>query len=206
LVVFVLVVSTVRSFWVGFTKFLSVVRGFLLVVRGLVSRRLSKFIGGSFSVFSSLFLLLVGLNFMGLVPYVFSLTRHLAINLSISLPLWFGIILIGVCYDFGGFLAHLQPVGSPAALNPFLCLIELVSTLVRPITLSVRLTANLSTGHILIALLGSGFVGRGLLGCIFILILGLFYFMFEMGVCFIQAYIFTLLPVLYSDDHPVDSH
>lgn len=176
------------------------------MVRGLVSRRLAKGIGGSYSVFSSLFLLLVGLNFMGLVPYVFSLTRHLAVNLSVSLPLWLGVVLMGVCYDFGGFLAHLQPVGSPAALNPFLCLIELVSTLVRPITLSVRLTANLSTGHILMALLGSGFVGRGLLGGSFILILGLFYFIFEMGVCFIQAYIFTLLPVLYSDDHPADSH
>lgn len=190
----------------GFGGFLSAVRGVLSVVSGLVIRRLAKGMGGSYSVFSSLFLLLVGLNFMGLVPYVFSLTSHLAVNLSVSLPLWLGVILIGVCYDFGGFLAHLQPVGSPAALNPFLCLIELVSTLVRPITLSVRLTANLSTGHILMALLGSGFVGRSLLGGSFVLVLGLFYFVFEIGVCFIQAYIFTLLPVLYSDDHPVGSH
>ena len=103
-------------------------------------------------------------------------------------------------------MAHLQPLGSPALLNPFLCLIELVSSLVRPITLSVRLTANLRTGHILIALLGSGFVGGGLMSGVVVLFLGVFYFIFEMGVCFVQSYIFTLLPVLYSDDHPSDFH
>lgn len=109
-------------------------------------------------------------------------------------------------YDVGSFLSHLQPIGSPALLNPFLCIIELVRLLVRPITLSVRLTANLSTGHILMALLGVGFVGSGGLGRLVILFVGIFYFMFEMGVCFIQAYIFTLLPTLYADEHPGEGH
>jgi len=93
-------------------------------------------------------------------------------------------------------LAHLQPVGSPAFLNPFLCVIELVRLIVRPVTLAVRLTANLRTGHILIALLGTGFMSS-----VSVLVGGMFYFMFEMAVCLIQAYIFTLLPTLYSDDH-----
>jgi ATP synthase subunit 6 len=114
--------------------------------------------------------------------------------------------MMGMFYDFGSFLAHFQPIGSPAALSPFLCLIELVSRLVRPITLSVRLTANLSTGHILIGLLGLGFVNRGLLVIIFVWFVGLFYFIFEMGVCFVQGYIFTLLPTLYLDEHPRDAH
>lgn len=93
-------------------------------------------------------------------------------------------------------MAHLQPVGSPAFLNPFLCVIELVRLIVRPVTLAVRLTANLRTGHILIALLGTGFMSS-----VSVLVGGMFYFMFEMAVCLIQAYIFTLLPTLYSDDH-----
>jgi F-type H+-transporting ATPase subunit a len=113
---------------------------------------------------------------------------------------------MSITYDIGSFLAHLQPIGSPAALNPFLCVIELVSLLVRPITLAVRLTANLSTGHILMALLGVGFVNSGVVRGLVILFLGIFYFIFEIGVCFIQAYIFTLLPTLYLDEHPRDSH
>jgi len=111
---------------------------------------------------------------------------------------------MGMFYDLSSFLAHLQPLGSPAFLNPFLCLIELVSLLVRPVTLAVRLTANLSTGHILMALLGVGFVNSGFVLMAFILLIGMFYFIFEMGVCFIQGYIFTLLPTLYLDEHPVD--
>ena len=103
---------------------------------------------------------------------------------------------MSITYNLGDFLAHLQPVGSPAFLNPFLCVIELVRLLVRPLTLAVRLTANLRTGHILIALLGTGFIGSSL-----VLLGGIFYFMFEMVICMIQAYIFTLLPTLYSDDH-----
>lgn len=151
-------------------------------------------------------MVLVVLNLLGLVPYVFRLTSHLAVNLALSLPLWVIIVFMSITYDLGSFLAHLQPIGSPAALNPFLCVIELVRLLVRPITLAVRLTANLSTGHILIALLGVGFVNSGLVTGAVILFLGIFYFIFEIGVCLIQAYIFTLLPTLYLDEHPRDNH
>ena len=172
----------------------------------LVRRRLSGLIGGATSLFTSLFLMLITLNLFGLVPYVFRLTSHLAINLAISLPLWLAIIMIGRSYDLGTLLAHFQPIGSPTFLNPFLCVIELLRNLVRPVTLAVRLTANLRTGHILIGLLGLGFVNRRLIGMMLVIVLGMFYFMFEIGVCFVQAYIFTLLPTLYSDEHPSDSH
>lgn len=172
----------------------------------LVYRRLSKSIGGSIPLFISLFLSLISFNLLGLVPYLFRLTSHLAINLAISLPLWLSTVLIGRFYDLGSLLAHFQPIGSPAFLNPFLCLIELVRNLVRPITLAVRLTANLRTGHILIRLLGLGFINSRIIGIRLIISLGLFYFIFEIGVCFVQAYIFTLLPTLYADEHPRESH
>lgn len=99
-------------------------------------------------------------------------------------------------------MAHLQPIGSPAFLNPFLCVIELVRLLVRPLTLAVRLTANLRTGHILMSLIGLGFLGGGPLSRVLIFLFGIFYMIFEIAVCVIQAYIFTLLPTLYRDDHP----
>jgi len=136
------------------------------------------------------------------VPYVLSLRSHLVINLAVSLPLWLSIVSVGLFYDFVGFISHLQPLGSPVLLNPFLCLIELVRNLVRPLILSVRLTANLRTGHILMALSGISFVnGRFLVG-FFVLRVGLFYFIFELGVCFVQSYIFTLLLILYVDEDP----
>ena len=103
---------------------------------------------------------------------------------------------MSIRYNLGDFVAHLQPLGSPALLSPFLCVIELVRLLVRPFTLGIRLTANLRTGHILIALLGRGFITLFL-----VVLVGLFYFLFEIAVCVIQAYIFTLLPTLYTDDH-----
>lgn len=141
-------------------------------------------------------------NVLGLVPYVFSITSHLCINLVIAFPFWLSIVLMSIIYDCVGFFSHLQPLGAPVFLSPFLCLIELVRIVVRPLTLCVRLTANLSTGHILVGLLGSGFVFRNFSLGLLILFIVTFYFLFELGVCFVQAYIFTLLPTLYLDEHP----
>lgn len=177
---------------------------FVKVVDGLVSRRVRGQMGGSVGFFRAMMVFLVFCNLFGLTPYVFRVTRHLAVNLSLAFPVWFGVVLIGAFFDLGGFLSHLQPLGSPALLNPFLCVIELVRILVRPLTLSVRLTANLSTGHILFGLLGAGFSAGGMVVVGLVLFIGVFYSMFEMGVCLVQSYIFTLLPVLYSDDHPSD--
>lgn len=173
------------------------------VVDELGSRSRGSIIGGSIAVFCSFFVLLIRLNLLGLCPYVFSLTRHIAVNLALSIPLWLRVVLMSIRFDLGSFLAHLSPSGAPAALNPFLCIIELVRLLVRPFTLAVRLTANLRTGHILIGLLGVGFGSmRGIVGLVLIIFVGTFYFAFEIAVSVIQSYIFTLLPTLYADEHP----
>lgn len=203
-VVMCCVISLFSFFWGSWVFLYGVYAVASKVVEGLTSRSLGGSIGGSVGFFRGMIFFLVFCNLFGLVPHVFSVTRHLSINLSLALPVWLGVVLMGVTYDLGGFLAHLQPLGSPAALNPFLCLIELVRMLVRPLTLSVRLTANLRTGHILFALLGSGFRAGGFIVIGLVLFVGVFYSMFEMGVCLVQSYIFTLLPVLYSDDHPSD--
>jgi len=176
------------------------------VANDLTRRTEGKNLGGSVNIFRSLFIILIRLNLIGLIPYVFRLTRHLAINISLSLPIWGIVILSSITYDIKSFLAHFQPIGSPALLNPFLCVIELVRTCVRPLTLAVRLTANLRTGHILIGLLGVGFTASSITIASLLTLIGLFYFIFEIAVCVIQAYIFTLLPTLYLDDHPRKNH
>lgn len=103
------------------------------------------------------------------------------------------------------FLSHLLPVGTPEGLSPFLVLVETVSILVRPITLSVRLVANMSAGHIIIGLVGVYFssvlISSNFTLSLIFFLFQIFYFFFEFGISFIQAYIFSLLVILYSNEH-----
>lgn len=110
--------------------------------------------------------------------------------------------MLNISYNIDRYVSHFQPLGSPTLLNPFLCLIELVRTLVQPITLAVRITANLRTGHIILALMGGAFARSNFILIRILLLVGIFYIIFDLGVCVIQTYIFTLLPILYTDNHP----
>ncbi len=93
-------------------------------------------------------------------------------------------------------MAHLLPLGTPVALCPLMVLIETVSVVIRPITLSVRLVANITMGHLMLSLVGESLVGSFRMG-----VLGP-YVLFEFFVCGLQAYVFSLLVVLYRADHP----
>lgn len=107
-------------------------------------------------------------------------------------------------YNVKSVVAGLLPIGAPALLNPFLVLIETVRIGVRPITLSVRLAANIRAGHIILGLSGNYLITA--LGDVKSLVLlasvQIFYRAFEFAICLIQAYIFCLLITLYADEHP----
>lgn len=180
-----------------FRSLMSVVK----VSQELIKTTQLKKIGGTISYFVSLIFLIVVVNILGIVPYIFSFTSHLAINLSVSLPAWISLFLIRASFRTFDFVAHFQPTGSPAALNPFLCLVELLSNFIRPITLSVRLTANITAGHILIGLIGVAFSASSGLLAFSIVCLGVGYFIFEGAICIIQAYIFSSLLAMYMDEH-----
>ncbi len=94
-------------------------------------------------------------NAFGLCPYVFTSTSHLTFAFSLALPLWLGHVLYAWLKVPEPILAHLVPLGTPGGLMPFIVLIELVSSLIRPLTLSVRLAANMVAGHLLLTLLSS---------------------------------------------------
>ena len=98
--------------------------------------------------------------------------------------------------------AHLAPAGAPAGLIPVLILIETISLLIRPITLTVRLIANISAGHIVISLIANCLVRSSLTVIIPVFFIYTGYNIFEVFVCFIQAYIFSLLIKLYAEEHP----
>jgi ATP synthase subunit 6 len=161
--------------------------------------------GGFGGVLVVLVLVLLGINLFGLVPYVFSRSSHLVITFVFSSVFWLGLLVRSLFFNFGSFFAVLLPVGAPSVLNPFLILVEIVRLLVRPVTLAVRLAANIGAGHIVLCLLGSylrsGFFCYSRFSIMFISLVGVFYFLFEFGICLIQSYIFFLLLNLYGDEH-----
>lgn len=171
------------------------------------NRTSSSHIKGTGSILGPLFILLIIVNLTGLLPYAFSLSSHVLFSFSFGIPIWLMIILSALKFDSPSFLAHLLPAGSPTWLNPFLVLIETLRNLLRPITLSLRLAANIRAGHIILTLastfLISSIITFNITSTATLMFICSFYSIFEIAICIIQAYIFCLLLSLYTDDHPL---
>nr|AVW86196.1 ATP synthase F0 subunit 6 [Iphione sp. YZ-2018] len=177
----------------------------LSIMSSQIKQTFSVKIKGFPYIITSLFITLIMLNLMGLIPYIFSSTSHLILTLSFGLPCWLSLIISGATANPKPFIAHLLPSGAPQWLAPPLIIIETISTLVRFFTLSVRLMANMSAGHILLGLMGiyaTSALFSSMTSTVTLLTIQSFYTIFEVAICFIQAYIFCLLLSLYSDDHP----
>lgn len=151
----------------------------------------------------SLFMMIVILNLIGLVPYTFSPTSHIALTFGLSFSIFIGATLLGFVNYGINYLSMFMPAGSPLGLAPFMIVIEIVSHLAKAVSLGVRLAANITAGHILFAIL-SGFVWKMLiagglisLGSIFPMLIVLLVTIIEMAVAVIQAYVFSLLTSIY---------
>nr|AEK84177.1 ATP synthase F0 subunit 6 [Alcithoe jaculoides] len=194
------------TYWVMNPRWVSVVMTFKDTVSSQIFRSYGLYMGGFINIITALFMLLIMMNLSGLIPYVFSPTSHLAVSLCLGLPLWLSLIVSAIFYNLSSVLAGLLPMGAPALLNPFLVIIETISITVRPITLSVRLMANMSAGHIVLTLIGSYLTTSLFTSSVFTMLLlmsiQILYTVFEFGISLIQAYIFCLLITLYSDEHP----
>lgn len=137
---------------------------------------------------------------MGLFPYVFTRRSHISFTLTLALPLWLGRILLSIIYQYNNLLAHLVPVGTPRFLMPVIVIIETVRNVIRPLTLSIRLAANMVAGHLLLTLLGSQGPLLRIFNLVF-LIVGLFLLLLlELAVACIQSYVFTILRSLYLNE------
>nr|YP_010883252.1 ATP synthase F0 subunit 6 [Pylorgus porrectus]WIF28477.1 ATP synthase F0 subunit 6 [Pylorgus porrectus] len=146
----------------------------------------------------SLFFVILMNNVMGLLPYIFTSTSHLAISLTMALPLWMSLMMFGWLNKTNYMFAHLIPAGTPGVLMPFMVLIETTSNLIRPGSLAVRLTANMIAGHLMMSLLGNSLNFN--LMSIIIIMMQLMLMMFELAVALIQAYVFSVLSTLYSSE------
>lgn len=151
-------------------------------------------------LFVSLFTLIIFNNTLGLISFSFTSTRHLAVTLSLALPLWLGFIIYRAFNNTLQFLAHLVPLGTPAPLIPFIVLIEIIRNIIRPITLSVRLAANIIAGHLLLTLLGSQLVSASYSIVLFIFRAQFMLIILESAVACIQAYVFSVLTTLYASE------
>nr|YP_004222527.1 ATP synthase F0 subunit 6 [Cyphomyrus discorhynchus]BAJ54329.1 ATPase subunits 6 [Cyphomyrus discorhynchus] len=149
---------------------------------------------------ASLLIFLITLNLLGILPYTFTPTTQLSMNMGFAVPLWLATVLIGVRHQLTHTLAHFLPVGTPGPLIPILIIIETISLFIRPIALGVRLTANLTAGHLLIQLISTAafhmfFVMPAVSALTVVLLLLLS--VLELAVAVIQAYVFVLLVSLY---------
>nr|UNO56189.1 ATP synthase F0 subunit 6 [Rhipicephalus turanicus] len=150
-------------------------------------------------IISSVFIFILLSNIMGLFPYVFTSSSHLVFTMFFAFPFWMTFILFSLINKFNMVMAHLVPMGSPMALSFFMVIIETVSNIIRPITLSVRLTANMISGHLLIHLLSSISMFSDLffmMSIPFMIIL----LILETAVAFIQGFVFVILISLYINE------
>lgn len=175
----------------------------------IITRQSARTTGKNISSFTNiiniLFLSLILINLLGILPYVFSLTSQLIITLPLALTLWLSIVISSLSQNQNIVFAHFLPSGAPGWLNPFLILIEFIRYIVRPLTLAIRITANIRTGHVVLSIIGS-YNARFLLSSIslasIVLLIQTGYILFEIAIALIQAYIFRLLLTLFSNDHP----
>nr|BAP40341.1 ATPase subunit 6 [Siniperca scherzeri] len=156
------------------------------------------------ALFTSLMLFLITLNMLGLLPYTFTPTTQLSLNMGLAVPLWLATVIIGMRNQPTIALGHLLPEGTPTPLIPVLIIIETISLLIRPLALGVRLTANLTAGHLLIQLIATAaFVLLPLMPTVAILTTTLLFLLtlLEVAVAMIQAYVFVLLLSLYLQEN-----
>nr|ADX31827.1 ATPase subunit 6 [Craterocephalus cuneiceps] len=156
------------------------------------------------AILTSLMLFLITLNMLGLIPYTFTPTTQLSVNMALAVPLWLATVIIGMRNQPTHALGHLLPEGTPTALIPILIVIETISLFIRPLALGVRLTANLTAGHLLIQLISTAaFILFPLMPMVALLTTILLFLLtlLEVAVAMIQAYVFVLLLSLYLQEN-----
>nr|ACJ43523.1 ATP synthase F0 subunit 6 [Calotriton asper] len=153
---------------------------------------------------ASLMMFLITLNLLGLLPYTFTPTTQLSLNLGLAVPLWLATVLTGLRNQTTHALGHMLPEGTPTPLIPVLIIIETISLFIRPLALGVRLTANLTAGHLLIQLISTAvLVLMPLMPAVSMLTMIVLFLLtlLEIAVAMIQAYVFVLLLSLYLQEN-----
>jgi F-type H+-transporting ATPase subunit a len=148
----------------------------------------------------TLFMFILFGNLLGMIPYSFTYTSHIIVTFAMAAVVFVGVTVIGFARHGAKFLKLFVPSGVPVFLLPLLVVIEVLSYLTRPISLSVRLFANMMAGHTMLKVFAGFVVALGVLAgwaplAFIVALTGL-----EIGIAFLQAYVFTILTCIYLND------
>ena len=148
----------------------------------------------------TLFVFILFANVLGLIPYSFTVTSHIMITLALALVVFIGATIIGFIRNGFGYLKLFVPSGVPVLLLPLVVVIEIVSYFIRPMSLSIRLFANMMAGHMMLKVMAGFVVMLGVTAgwlplAAMVGLMGL-----ELLVAALQAYVFALLTCMYLSD------
>ena len=147
----------------------------------------------------TLFMFILFGNMLGMLPYGFTFTSHIIVTFTLAMVVFVGVTVLGFVKHGIGFVKFFAPSGVPIFIMPLLIPIEIISYLSRPISLSVRLFANMLAGHTLLKVFGGFVIALGVAGVVpfafLVALMGL-----ELLIAFLQAYVFAILTCLYIND------
>jgi F-type H+-transporting ATPase subunit a len=153
-----------------------------------------------FAFIFSLFMFVLFCNMLGMIPYTFTVTSHIIVTFILATFIFIGVTIIGFAKHGIGYLKLFVPSGVPVVLLPLIVVIEVISYLSRPISLSVRLFANMMAGHTMLKVFGGFVVSLGLIGGWLPLSFSVALTGLEILVAFLQAYVFAILTCIYLND------
>ncbi len=147
----------------------------------------------------TLFVFILLSNYLALVPGTFTVTAHIIVTFAMAIVVFIGVTILGFVRHGFRFLRLFLPPGVPILLAPLLVPIEFISYLSRPLSLSIRLAANLTAGHTMLHVFAGFVIALGLFGFVPFIFIVLLYAL-ELLIALIQAYVFAILTCLYISD------
>ena len=148
----------------------------------------------------TLFMFVLFCNMIGMLPYSFTVTSHIIVTFMLAATIFIGVTIIGFIKHGIKYLELFVPKGVPIILLPLIIVIEIISYLSRPVSLSVRLFANMMAGHTMLKVFGGFIISLGLLGGWLPLSFSVALIGLEILVAFLQAYVFAILTCIYLND------
>jgi F-type H+-transporting ATPase subunit a len=148
----------------------------------------------------TLFMFVLFANMVGMLPYSFTVTSHIIVTFVLAAMVFIGVTILGFIKHGFKYLEIFVPKGVPIILLPLIVIIEIISYLSRPVSLSVRLFANMMAGHTMLKVFGGFVISLGLLGGWLPLGFSVALTGLEILVAFLQAYVFAILTCIYLND------
>lgn len=177
----------------------SMVELFYEFIAGLVRDNVGSAGRAYFPFIFTLFMFILFANTIGLIPFTFTVTSHIIVTFALALVVFIGVTIIGIAKHGMKWFSYFFPPGAPLYMAPLLVPIEVLSYLARPVTLALRLFANMMAGHTMLKVFAGFVIALGMAGVAPLAILIALY-MLELIVAVLQAFVFTILTCLYLHD------